>query len=216
LHTRVAANGGERTPGVPLTLTLGERLTRYASHYKMLRMESTMPRPPSDNTEQVALRVSEATLTQADHLIPFLSHPGVCATRADVLRAALVVGLQALAADHVSRDEGDPLDAAGPWELDRKHLVLRHHETPGYDVDLERMATSAQVLDWLMQQAGKTWVGTSDLGILVRLLKHLLNPQEGMCGGAMASARNLGGKIDPTERVRSRLAATKRRKRLPN
>jgi hypothetical protein len=58
-----------------------------------------MPRKPSENTSQVALRLPEAWLDRCDALAPALSIPGITATRTDVLRAAIARGLDELEAD---------------------------------------------------------------------------------------------------------------------
>lgn len=55
-----------------------------------------MPRHKSDNTFQVALRIPEPWLDRADRLGKRLAITGATMTRADVLRAALSVGLDAL------------------------------------------------------------------------------------------------------------------------
>jgi len=55
-----------------------------------------MPRPPSDNSTQVAPRMPAAWIKRADALIPKIARPGINATRTDVMRAALARGLSAL------------------------------------------------------------------------------------------------------------------------
>jgi len=172
-----------------------------------------MPRPQSENTFQVAIKVPQEWVDQADAIAAARSRPGLVVTRTDAIRAAIAHGLETLSVDDAS-DNGDPLasGAAGPWTLDAKHLVLRHRGMPSYDVDLERMSTAAQVLDWLMHMCGRSAVSTSDLGILVRLIRHLLDPQSGMCGGAMSNVK-VAGRIDPAERVRSRLTAVAGRRK---
>ena len=56
----------------------------------------TMPRPPSENTFQVAFKIPEAWLEMADEVAAAMSPPGVKMTRTDALRAALFQGLTAL------------------------------------------------------------------------------------------------------------------------
>jgi hypothetical protein len=58
-----------------------------------------MPRPPSENTTQIALRIPDDWIARADALIPWITRPGISATRTDVLRAAIARGLDALEAD---------------------------------------------------------------------------------------------------------------------
>ena len=60
---------------------------------------TTMPRPPSDRTFQVAFKIPEAWVKLADELAVAMSRPGVTMTRTDALRAALATGLEALRAE---------------------------------------------------------------------------------------------------------------------
>lgn len=53
----------------------------------------------------------------------------------------------------------------------------------GYEVDLERMNSSATVLDWIAQVSGKERGFTvSDVGWLVRALDDLIGLQRRVCG----------------------------------
>lgn len=72
----------------------------------------------------------------------------------------------------------------GRWTLDKDALALSLAEgtQDEYEVDLERCTKSAEVLDWIMQVAGKTGVSEEDLGYLVRAINDLLRPQATMCG----------------------------------
>lgn len=69
----------------------------------------------------------------------------------------------------------------GPWSLDTETNVL--DGPSGYYVDLDRCQTSAQVLDWIMQIAGKTWGAEPEtLAGLVHALNDILRPQANLCG----------------------------------
>lgn len=77
-----------------------------------------------------------------------------------------------------------------PWVLDPDTFVLRIEDVrrsvidgPGdaYEVDLEECLTSAQVLDWIMQVAQKTWATDAVLAGLVRAVNEVLNPQAHLC-----------------------------------
>lgn len=78
------------------------------------------------------------------------------------------------------------LDRWGRWEWDARRLVLvfrspwRHWT---YEVDPERMHTSAQALDAIFQVAGKheRIVSSADIGDLVRTLDDLISPQTHLC-----------------------------------
>jgi hypothetical protein len=65
----------------------------------MTMVQGGMPRPPSSNDVQVAIRLPAEWLARADALLPTLGPPGVTLTRSDALRAALARGLDALEAD---------------------------------------------------------------------------------------------------------------------
>jgi hypothetical protein len=57
----------------------------------------TMPRPQSENSEQVAFKIPETWLERADALATALSRPGISnVTRTEILRAALGRGLAVL------------------------------------------------------------------------------------------------------------------------
>ena len=55
-----------------------------------------MPRPPSDNTIQIAVRVPPEWLDRASEIAKRLSHPPAEVSRTGVLRAAIEIGLVAL------------------------------------------------------------------------------------------------------------------------
>lgn len=71
----------------------------------------------------------------------------------------------------------------GEWELDREQLVLVNHAAYGYRVHLEECTSSAEVLDWIMQIANKSWGTHVCLGSLVDALNALLRPQANLCFG---------------------------------
>jgi len=53
-----------------------------------------MPRPPSPNAVQISIRVPPEWLERADAVAEKMGRPGLEMTRADVLRMALVQGLE--------------------------------------------------------------------------------------------------------------------------
>jgi hypothetical protein len=55
-----------------------------------------MPRPKTDNDQQIAIRVPKEWLDRAQALVPHLASPGISVTRTDVIRVALLRGLEAL------------------------------------------------------------------------------------------------------------------------
>jgi hypothetical protein len=52
-----------------------------------------------------------------------------------------------------------------------------------YDVDLERCANSAELLDWIMQLEGKGWVSIALLGLVVKVLDACIQAQSNLCSG---------------------------------
>jgi len=55
-----------------------------------------------------------------------------------------------------------------------------------YEIDLERVSSCAEMLDWIFQIAGKTWGTPMNLGHLVRALDDIFHPQETLCSGGAA------------------------------
>lgn len=55
-----------------------------------------MPRPPSKNTTQTAVRFDPDLLRRIDALMPKLVRPGVGICRTEALRVALLLGVEAL------------------------------------------------------------------------------------------------------------------------
>ena len=62
----------------------------------MTMVSSAVPRPPSANDEQIAIRLPKEWIERADKLRDVIAAPGVGVTRSDVLRAALARGLNVL------------------------------------------------------------------------------------------------------------------------
>lgn len=79
----------------------------------------------------------------------------------------------------------------GPWRLDPTSLVLflptpcndtdDHSEGFKYYVPLENCLTSAQVLDWIAQVAGKTWITPPVIAGLVLAIDDVLQLQANLC-----------------------------------
>ena len=71
----------------------------------------------------------------------------------------------------------------GGWRLDASSLTLalqtgRHH----YEIDLEGITDSAQMLDWIFQLRMKAWVTNDILGDLISAFQDLFRPQNTICG----------------------------------
>jgi hypothetical protein len=68
------------------------------------------------------------------------------------------------------------------WQREGKALGYTVNEYGAeYAIDLERFTSSAEVLDFIMQVAGKTWATDACLAGLVRALNDILNPQVFLC-----------------------------------
>lgn len=72
----------------------------------------------------------------------------------------------------------------GRWQYNKEQLILdyldpRKGGKSRYYVDLERCRTGAQILDWILQIAGKDWASNEDIGNLVRALDRLGNGLQG-------------------------------------
>lgn len=79
-----------------------------------------------------------------------------------------------------------PDPAWNGWKLDQDGKELTYPAYgPGifYPVYLRSMATSAAVLDTIMQIAGKSWATDQCLAGLVRALDDILRPQTHLCSG---------------------------------
>src|SRR5271157_2038406 len=54
-------------------------------------------------------------------------------------------------------------------EFDRRNLVLKvHHGKTWYEIELRGCNDPAQILDWIFQLNGKTWMTTALMGQVVR------------------------------------------------
>lgn len=74
-------------------------------------------------------------------------------------------------------------DTWGIWQYDAKTLVLFTREPYRYEIDLEACMSSAEVLDWIFQLAGKTWMNAEQLGNLIYALDDIIDPQATLCSG---------------------------------
>lgn len=100
----------------------------------------------------------------------------------------------------------------GHWHLDTDTLELIYRADNGgacYFIDLERVTTSAAMLDWIFQLRMKTWTTPTDIGELADALYDIFDPQAMLCSfGATGRA---GKTIDATGYLRRRYGAPERR-----
>ncbi|HEY3451909.1 MAG TPA: hypothetical protein VGK67_36460 [Myxococcales bacterium] len=92
----------------------------------------------------------------------------------------------------------------GSWSFKPETLVLACEaaEAKGYEVDLERCTTSAEMLDWLCQVAEKDWATPDTVGNLVLAFNDLLRPNATVC--------SMGVEGEPIEDVRKAIKAASR------
>jgi hypothetical protein len=68
------------------------------------------------------------------------------------------------------------------WIYYKSTRCLKLNSFPYYEIDLDRCASSAQVLDWISQVSKKTWATSELIGDLVLKLDEVLNLQRNICG----------------------------------
>jgi len=73
----------------------------------------------------------------------------------------------------------------GKWVFDRKNCTLTYDpERTGYEIDLEEIHTSAEMLDWVFQLWNKIWIQEDDpqgIADLIAAFDDLLYPQSNYC-----------------------------------
>ena len=82
------------------------------------------------------------------------------------------------------------------WRLEGD-LCLVYPAYPGshvYPIDLEGLTSSAEMLDMIIQVAGKNWATDECIAGLVHALHHILDPQANLCSGGQ-SKRLTPGRI---------------------
>jgi hypothetical protein len=84
--------------------------------------------------------------------------------------------------------------AWGGWKLDPKLLTLTFD---GYEVDLEELTDSAQILDGIFQVRGKTWVTPEVMADFLEAVNDLLHPQANYC------SMGVGKTCDPAGAVKA-------------
>jgi hypothetical protein len=91
--------------------------------------------------------------------------------------------------------------AWGDWHLEASNLTLvLKSGNASYEVDLEQITDSAQMLDWIFQLRTKPWVTNDTISDLVSAFQDLFSPQETICGGGVNQT------INPTAWLRSVIA----------
>jgi hypothetical protein len=89
---------------------------------------------------------------------------------------------------HKLLTEGPEPSDWGGWTLNPELRILEllsPHGNYVYEIDLDTCTTSAEVLDWLCQVAGKVWADDAVLAGLVRAIDDVLHPQAHLCSGGI-------------------------------
>lgn len=53
----------------------------------------------------------------------------------------------------------------------------------GYEIDIERIDRSSEMVDWIFQLNGKGWASTKDVADLIAALEDIFHPQANLCSG---------------------------------
>ena len=84
-------------------------------------------------------------------------------------------------------------DRWGYWELDTTELTLTFDPSDHgreYWIRLDTINTSAQMLDWIFQLSGKTWMTPKDRADLLDAFEDILDPQATLCSGGESKTLN--------------------------
>lgn len=80
----------------------------------------------------------------------------------------------------------------GNWHFDSRQLTLTH-ATEKYEIDLEDIHSSADILDWIFQILGKKWGDAATVYDLLVAFEEILSPQENYC--SFGEDKNTDGSI---------------------
>jgi hypothetical protein len=82
------------------------------------------------------------------------------------------------------REKPIPGDRWGGWYLTEVRSLMLDEGQPGrrlYEVDLDRITSSTDALDWLCQVAHKSWATHQTVGDLLRALECCIGSLQGLC-----------------------------------
>jgi hypothetical protein len=65
----------------------------------------------------------------------------------------------------------------GHWKLNRKAMALTLEIHPWYEIDLERIRDSAEMLDWIFQIFKKTWATPDIIYDVLNAFESIFEPQ---------------------------------------
>ena len=72
----------------------------------------------------------------------------------------------------------------GDWVYDKELMTLTNLKHD-YEIDLEEIENSAQILDWIYQVFNKGWNDPLAVYDLLEAFEDLLSPQSNYCSGAI-------------------------------
>jgi hypothetical protein len=70
----------------------------------------------------------------------------------------------------------------GNWRLDAETLTLVLESPSYYEIRLDEITDSAQMLDWIFQIQTKSWATNDVIGNLIRAFDDIFMPQGTLCG----------------------------------
>lgn len=79
--------------------------------------------------------------------------------------------------ERFDREMGNHCNLHPRIKLDMRRLVMKVRD--GYEIDLEAMDSSAEVLDFIFQVAGKTWSDTKLIGEMIHAIEDACQRQFG-------------------------------------
>ena len=95
----------------------------------------------------------------------------------------------------------------GRWRLHPKQLVLVFEDDRrSYEIDLERLRSSAGMLDWIFQVRQKIWATPQVLSDLLAAFRDIFDPQANLCSCAISGGLPEKRITNPTEFLRQRIA----------
>lgn len=68
----------------------------------------------------------------------------------------------------------------GNWEFKADNWTLIH-KTEQYEIDLEKIQSSAAILDWIFQIQDKLWCDAKTINDLITAFREILDPQKNYC-----------------------------------
>lgn len=87
----------------------------------------------------------------------------------------------------------------GVWELNKENACLEYVDPDSdiliYQVPIDEMTTSAEILDWIFQIEEKSWATKVILGEFISAIVDILG--RAVCGGGIE------GGVDPKERLKN-------------